>query len=136
MDTQPTPTTLADVQLAILRQHTQLGQLIDELEANADAVLAGRGDGKALNDALALVHMRFVRHLEYEDAHLAKCLPPTESGEPVLGDHSDQRSRLSGLLHDRDVFGDPRTFAREVLTFVHQVRKDIAEENAKVRALR
>lgn len=138
MDTQRHPATLDDVRLAIFRQHTQLAELIDELEAHAMAVLAGGGEGKALSDALELLNARLVRHLEYVEVHLAKWLPAataTEVSQSLLANHGDQRSRLRGLLHDRDVFGDPRTFAREVLTFVHYLRKDIAGEDEKLREL-
>ena len=46
MDTELT-TTLPDVRLAILRQHTQLAQLLDKLEECAEAVIANREDGAA-----------------------------------------------------------------------------------------
>lgn len=136
METSQTPTTLDDVLLHIFRQHTLLQELTDELEAHATAVLA-RADVKPLNDALERLNTRFVRHLEYEEAHLARWLVAAEiAGAPLLGDHGDQRARLAGLLHDRDVFSDPRTLAREVLAFVHHLRKDMTDEDAKLRALR
>ena len=54
----------------------------------------------------------------------------------LLGDHDDQRLRIEGLLHDSEVFGDPRTLARATLAFVHHLRKDMADEEANLRALR
>ena len=75
MDTQRSPESLDDVRLTIFRQHTQLGQLLDELEASAERVLAKGGDGEALRQALDALHVRFVRHLEYEESHLPSCLP-------------------------------------------------------------
>lgn len=138
MDTQRSPTTLDDVRLAIFRQHTQLAQLIDELEAHASAVLAGGGQSEQLRAALELLDTRFTRHLEYEEAHLAKWLSATaaDPDRALLGDHDDQRTRMKGLLHDRDVFGDPSSLAREALAFVHHLRSDLAAEDAELRALR
>lgn len=139
MDTQRTA-TLGDVRLAIFRQHTQLEQLSDELEAHAMAVVSG-GErslaGKALNQALELLNTHFVRHFDYEEAHLARWLAwiDDDPDHSLLGDHGDQRSRMQGLLHDRDVFGDPCTLAHEALAFVHHLRKDLADEDAKIRAL-
>jgi hypothetical protein len=139
MDTQPTPAALDDVRLAIFRQHTQLGQLIDELETCANAVLKARGEGRAaLGKALELLHTHFERHLEYEEAQLAKCLPAgaADARGSLLGDHDDQRSRMNALVHDRDVFSDPCTLAHEALVFVHHLRKEMADEDSKLRALR
>ena len=137
METQPSPENLNDVRLAIFRQHTRLAQLLDELEAHANAVIAGGEEGAALRKALDVLHSRFVRHLEYEETHLPRWLPPAAEGAgALLGDHSDQRSRLKGLVHDRDVFGDGRGLALEARAFVHLLRKDLAEEDAKLRALR
>lgn len=129
MDTQRSPESLDDVKTAIFRQHTQLAQLLDELEASADAVLAKGGDGEALRRALDALHVRFDKHLEYEDSHL--------SGETkaLLGDHAEQRARMRGLVHDRDVFGEPQGLARESRAFVHVLRKGLAEEDAKLRTL-
>jgi hypothetical protein len=139
MDTQrTTPMGLEEIRLAILRQHTQLAQLIDEVEAHANAVLTNAGEESAMRTALALLHTRFLRHLDYEEAHLTKWLPETETapGAALLGDHDEQRLRIKGLLHDSEVFGDPRTLARETLAFVHHLRKDMTDEDAKLRALR
>jgi len=129
MDTQHSPESLEDVKTAIFRQHTQLAQLLDELEASADAVLAKGGDGAALRGALDALHARFDKHLEYEQSHLSGAT------KAVLGDHAEQRARMKGLVHDRDVFGDPQGLAREARAFVHALRKGLAEEDAKLRAL-
>jgi hypothetical protein len=126
MDTQRSPERLDDVRLAIFRQHTQLAQLLDELETNADAVLTNGADGQALRSTIDALHARFARHLEYEESHLAS---------ELSGDHAEQRRRMKGLVHDREVFGDPRGLAREARAFAHVLRKDIAEEDAKLRAL-
>lgn len=136
--TETTPATLHDVRIAILRQHTRIEQLIDELEAQATAVLAGGEHVAALNEAVALFKTRFERHLEYEEANIPKWLPPPQPGvvHSLLADHADQRLRIRELLHDRDVFGDPRSFAREVVTFVHCMRKDMAAEDDELRHLR
>ena len=143
MKTQQTPATLNDVRLAIFRQHTQIAQLTDELETHAIAIVTEGGDRRApshaLNESLDLLSTHFVRHLDYEEAHLAKWVPArgtARDSEPSLfGDHADQRCRLRGLLHDRNVFGDQRTVAREVLAFVHHLRKDMADEDLQVRRL-
>jgi hypothetical protein len=141
MDTQQTVTTLDEVRLAIFRQHTQLAQLLDELEAHANKVLVSGGEGKELRDALDRLTTRFARHLEYEESHLGKWLPAAATGrtgaarERLLGDHDDQRARMRGLVHDRDVFGDARTLSREALAFIHLVRKDMVEEDRKLREL-
>jgi hypothetical protein len=142
MDAPLIPTTLDDVRLTLFRQHTQIAQLTDELEIHAIAVVASGAvplaQARALSTALDLLGTHFVRHLDYEEAHLAAWLPPPEAdaGPPILGDHTDQRLRLQGLLHDRDVFADLRTVAREALAFVHQLRSDMADEDFQVRALR
>lgn len=137
MDTRLTSTTLDDVRLAIFRQHTQLTELLDELESHANAVLAGGGDPKALSRALELLNTRLDRHLADVEAQLGRWLPApdTEAGQARLAEYTDQRSRMRGLLHDRDVFGDARSFARAVLTAVHQLRKDVAREHAKLSEL-
>lgn len=137
MDTHPTPTTLDEVRLAIFQQHSRLAQLIDELEEHANAVRATGGDGKALSGALGLLHSRFLSHLEYEEKHLTDWLPEPEGDtrDALLGDHDEQRARMKGLVHDRAVFGDPRTLAAEVMAFVHFLRKDMSAEDAKLRAL-
>jgi hypothetical protein len=41
MDTQTTAATLANIRLAIFRQHTQLEQLSDELETHAQHMPSG-----------------------------------------------------------------------------------------------
>jgi hypothetical protein len=141
MDTQQTVATLDEVRLAIFRQHTQLAQLLDELEAHANKVLVSGGEGKELRDALDRLTTRFARHLEYEESHLGKWLAAAATGttgaarERLLGDHDDQRARMRGLVHDRDVFGDARTLSREALAFIHLVRKDMVEEDRKLREL-
>ena len=123
------PESLDDVKLAIFRQHTQLAQLLDELEASADAVLdEGRRRRSPPPSRSSVLHVRFASHLEYEESHLS------EQGRS-LGDHGEQRARMKGLVHDRDVFGDPQDLAREARAFVHVLRKDMAEEDAKLRAL-
>jgi hypothetical protein len=127
METQPATATLDDVRLAIFRQHTQLEQLFDELEAHANA---------ELRRALDLVTARFARHLEYEEAHLSPWGVGVRGEEPLMGDHDDQRALVRGLVHDRDVFGDARTLSREALAFIHVVRKDMVDEDRKLRALR
>jgi hypothetical protein len=90
-----------------------------------------------MNEALELLHARFIRHLEYEETHLSTWLPAhaTTGAEAVLGDHDEQRSRIRGLAHDRAVFGDPRTVAREALAFVHHLRAEMDDEDGKLRAL-
>lgn len=136
--------TLDDVRLAIFRQHTQITQLADELETQAIAVVESgahdSGQSKPLTVALDLLGTHVVRHLDYEERHLPKWLPALgtdrDSDTSVVRDHSAQRSRLAGLLRDRDVFADQRTVAREVLAFVHGLRKDMADEELEVRALR
>lgn len=136
MDTQQAPASLSEVRLAVLRQHTQLAQLLDELEAHAKAVIGGAvaDEAKPLDDALALLLKRFARHLDYEEANLAQWIPPAKGGT-LLGDHEDQRRRVRGLVHDRDVFGDPQTLAREALAFIHTLRKDMADEEEQLRRL-
>ena len=120
------PENLDDVKLAILRQHTQLLQLLDELETNADAVLAKGGDGEALRHAVDAVHVRFTHHVEYEKSHLSRWLP---------NDHGEQNDRMKGLVHDHGVYRDPQALAREARAFVHSLRKELAEEAATLRSL-
>jgi len=136
MDIQHTPASLNEVRLAVLRQHTQLAQLLDELELHAKAVIGGAvvDEAQPLNDALGLLLTRFSRHLDYEEANLAPRIPPGKRGT-LLSDHGEQRRRALGLVHDRDVFGDPRTLAREALAFIHTLRKDMAQEEEQLRAL-
>lgn len=137
MDTQHATASLNEVRLAVLRQHTQLGQLLDEVELHAKAVVGGAvvDEAKPLSDALGLLLTRFSRHLDYEDAHLPQWIPPGKRGT-LLDDHEDQRRLALGLVHDSDVFGgDPQTLAHEALAFVHTLRKDIAYEAEQLRAL-
>lgn len=122
--------TSEDVRLVILRQHTRLEQLLDELEARAVEVLAkdALGEGSPpLHAAVKLLHAHFVHHLEYEAEHLA--------GE---GDerHAEQRARLDGLVHDDAVFSDARTLASEAKSVVHDLRRNMAEEHARLHATR
>lgn len=137
MDTQTTPATLDDVRLAVFRQHTQITELLDEVEAHANAVVSGSDEGKALGGALELLDARLVRHTEYVEANLASWLPSpqTEAGQARLAGYAEQRSRMRGLLHDREVFGDLRTVALEVLTCIHELRRYVAAESARLRAL-
>jgi hypothetical protein len=136
MNIQHAPASLNEVRLAVLRQHTQLAQLLDELEQHSNAVIGGAVvDGATpLESALGLLLLRFSRHLDYEEAHLARWLPASKRAE-LLSDHEEQRQRALGLVHDRDVFSDARTLAREALAFVHSLRKDIANEAEVLRAL-
>jgi hypothetical protein len=127
METEDSPASLDDVRLAIFRQHTQLAQVLDELETSANAVLDKGGNGEALRRALDALQARFLRHLAFEEANL--------SHKEVLGDHAEQRVRLQALVHDRDVYGDATGLAREARAFVHALRKDLADENEKLRAL-
>ena len=139
--TQHAGSALSDVRLAVLRQHTQLAQLLDELELYAEAVIGGRDAPARMNDALVLLHRRFMRHLEFEETQLmpllATVLPErTAALSASLAEHAEQRSRLDGLLRDRTVFADdPQTLAREALAFVHAIRTDIAGEEQGLRAL-
>ena len=136
MDIQHAPASLSEVRLAVLRQHTQLAQLLDELEAHAKAVIGGAvaDEAKPLDDALGLLLERFLRHLDYEEITLAQWIAPGKRAK-LLGDHQDQRRRVQGLVHDRDVFGDPQTLAREALAFIHVLRKDMASEEELLRTL-
>lgn len=134
MDTE-LRTTLDDVRLAILRQHTQLAQLLDELEESAQAVLANREDGAATRRIIDQLHTRFVRHLDYEETHLGPWIR-SAAATTLLGDHPEQRHMINGLLHDRAVFEDSQTLAREARVFVHLLRVDMVDEEAKLRALR
>jgi hypothetical protein len=139
-ETEHETPTLADVRLAILRQHTQLAQLLDELETQAAGVVNGDDCVACLNDALVLIHRRFLRSLEFEETRLPPLLSvlaqECSAGlRESLADHVDQRARIEGLIHDRVVFTDPKTLAREALAFVHRVRVDMVEEDAGLRAL-
>jgi hypothetical protein len=125
MDTQRSVATHEDVKLVILRQHTQLAELLDELESSADVVLVKGGNGEALRGALDALESRFVKHLEYEEAN-----HPT-----FATNHVEHRARMKGLVHDRDVFGDPRGLAREARAFVHLLRKDLADEDRRLHDL-
>lgn len=128
---------LDDIRLAILRQHTQLAQVLDELEEHAHAVVAKREDGAATRRLVDVLHTRFVRHLDYEETHLGPWIRAAAgAGSQLLGDHPEQRRMISGLLHDRAVFEDAQTLAREACACVHILRKDMADEEAKLRALR
>lgn len=124
METRRDPASDDDVKLAILRQHTQLGQLLDELESSADAVLATGTEGDTLRRALDTFDARFTKHLEYEGS----CLPSFATNHVV------HRERMKGLVHDRDVFGDPRGLAREARAFVHLLRRDLADEDRRLHA--
>ncbi len=139
MQSQHAEASLNEVRLAVLRQHTQLAQLLDELEQHANAAIACTGsfvdEARPLNEALGLLLARFSRHLDYEETQLAPWLTAQNRGT-LLSDHDDQRRRALGLVHDRDVFGDPRTLARAALAFVHALRKDMADEEAQLRAVR
>lgn len=140
METQPTIAALEDVRLAISRQHTQLAQLMDELEAHAEGLLQGKECSAALNDALVLFHGRFVRHLDFEESRLSPLLSGMHTAAALtlktsMAEHKDQRERADGLLRDREIFADLRTLAREALTFVHMIRKDLAEENEALHGL-
>ena len=131
---------LHDVRLAIYRQHTQLAQLLDELESHASGVIEGDDCAGSLNDALVWLHRRLVSHLEFEEARLAPLLKAVPEGRAAglrasFDDHAEQRARIDGLLHDRKVFSDPRTLAREALAFVHTMRADMADEDAGLRSL-
>lgn len=132
MNTEQVTTTFDDVRLAILRQHTSLSQLLDELEGHANEAILGNVEGTALRKGISLLEARLNHHLEYEEAHLVDWLPRT--GE-LLQHHAEQRDRMRGLRHDSAVFGDSRTVAREVLAFVHSLRKDILQENALLNGL-
>ncbi len=139
--TEHATATLQDVRLALFRQHTQLSQLLDELESHAKGVLAGNDCAGSLSDAIILLHRRFVRHLDFEETRLEPLLDtaPNKEGAALvraaLADHADQRARIDGLLHDRMVFTDPKSVAREAMAFVHTIRVDMVEEDAGLRAL-
>lgn len=135
MDSERVSATLDEVRLAIFRQLTQLTELLDELESAATAVVDG-GDPAALSAALDVLHPRFAHHLAYEERHLPRWLPPSEEERVLLGDHEEQWRALQGLLHDRVVFADARSLAREALTFVHRLRRDLVVEDGALRSLR
>lgn len=126
-------TTLDEVRLAILRQHSGIAQLLDELEAHAAAVIAGRGERRLVHTAVTVLQTRLLRHLDFEEEHLP---PFLDGGEGLLADHADQRARIAGLVHDDVVFSDASTLAREAVGLVHVLRKDMIDEEAKLRALR
>ncbi len=91
-------------------------------------------EAKSFNDALVIFHTRLMRHLDYEEAHLSKWIA-RGAGVCDLGDHDDQRRRLLGLTHDRQVFSDPRAVAQEALAFVHLLRRAMPGEERTLRAL-
>jgi len=140
MDTERPLSTLDEVRLAIYRQHTQLAQLIDELEVHANAVIAGKDELPALNAALGTLQTRLLRHLELEEAQLPKWLRAAgpgaaEAARVLLEDHPEQRRKMDGLIHDRVVFSDGKVLAREALAFVHALRRDIEKEEKALRAM-
>lgn len=141
MDTDRTPSKPDDERLALHRQHTQLAQMLDELEASANAVLSGKGEARTLHGALGALHTRLLRHLEYEETKLPSW-GREKGGECraavarlLLEDHGEQRRRIEGLAHDRSVFSDDKTLAREALTFAHALRRDIEKEDKALRTL-
>ena len=133
------PTSLEDVRTAILRQHSQLQQLVDELEAYANQVIAGAEVESRLRDAVRILRTRFLRHLAFEEAKLVPLLrriPARDSDAAALiVEHSEQREQVDGLLHDVTVFGDPPTFARAALAFVHVLRRDMTAEELWLRGI-
>jgi hypothetical protein len=142
MDTQPVheAISLDDVRLAIRRQHTQLAQLLDELEGYAARVIKGDDCAGYLSATLILLRRRFLRHLEFEEARLAPLLSAARVDRAAalhesLGHHADQRARIEGLLHDERVFTDPKTPAREALAFVHMMRVEMADEDSALGSL-
>jgi hypothetical protein len=87
-----------------------------------------------------LLHGRLVRHLDSEEARLLPLLSvaPKDAAavlRGLLGEHTDQRARIDGLLRARNVFTDARTLAREALAFVSAIRMDMADEDAALRSL-
>lgn len=131
---------LHGVRLAVYRQHTQLSQLLDEVELHATGVLRGDDCAGSLKDALVLLHRRFVKHLDFEETRLVPLLSAARSGatagiRAALADHAEQRARIDGLLRDVTIFSDPKTVAHEAITFVHVMRVDMTEEDAGLRAL-
>jgi hypothetical protein len=132
------PESFEDVRLAIFRQHTRLAQVLDELEVEAEAVLAASGDGRAAPDgralrmALDVVHASLLRHLADQESRFAPWLP--RGGAALFGEHAEQRARTDALFHDRDVYGDARSLALEARAYVHAMRKQIAAEDDKLRA--
>jgi hypothetical protein len=140
MKTEERNTTLQDVKLAVLRQHAQLVQMMDELEGLARGVLDGKDCAPALKDAIVTFHERFVRYLDFDDSRLLPLLGAmradvASSLRATCSEHRDLRDRVDGLLHDRTVFTDAATLAHEAITFVHLVRADLAEEDSALHAL-
>lgn len=134
------PSSLEDLRLAIFRQHTQLEQLLDEVEGCASAVMTDRAAASRLRDAVRILHARFLRHLAFEEERLLPWLRSNGRSDEVLErtmqeEHAEQRRRAEGLLHDASVFDDAQSFAREALTFVHAIRRDMAAEDARLRAI-
>lgn len=136
---ETTLTSLEDVRLAVLRQHTQLAQLLDELEASANGVLANTESPSRMSDAIRILHTRFTRHLAFEEANLAPIVERFTSGpaevQSMRDEHVEQRAQIDGLLHDAAVFGDPSSFAREALAFVHAIRRDMVAEELWLRGI-
>jgi hypothetical protein len=123
-----------DFRVAILRQRTRLAQGIDELEAQSRAALSD-GERAPLHRALTAFAKQFVGHLEFEEQVLT--VRPTLLQEQAswLSEGGEQLRRVRGLMHDRDVFEDVRTLAREALVVVHHLRKELAEEEVRIREL-
>jgi hypothetical protein len=140
METEERNTTLQDVTLAVLRQHAQLVQMMDELESLASGVLEGKECAPALKDAIVTFHERFVRYLDFDESRLMPLIGAmraevASSLRATCSEHPDLRDRIDGLMHDRTVFTDARTLAHEAITFVHLVRADLAEEDSALHAL-
>ena len=139
-ETEHKVAALYDVRLAIFGEHEQLAELVNELESHANGVIKGDCSTALLDAALVLLHGRFVRHLDSEEARLLPLLSVAPKDvaaalRGLLGEHADQRARIDGLLQDRTIFTDVRTLAREALTFVREIRLDIADEDAALRSL-
>lgn len=133
------PSSLDDVRMAILRQHTQLAQLVDELEGHANDVVKDADAASRMRDAVRILHTRFLRHLAFEEAKLVPLLQRSEErareAKALVEEHAEQRAQVDGLLHDVAVFSDPPSFAKAALTFVHSLRRDMTAEELWLRGL-
>ncbi len=133
------PSSIEDVRTAILRQHAQLEQLLDELEGYASEATAGKDVSSRMRDAVRILHTRFLRHLAFEENKLVPLLRRTperhSDAAALIVEHGEQREQIDGLLHDNAVFSDPQSFARAALTFVHAIRRDMTAEELWLRGL-
>jgi hypothetical protein len=123
------------VRKRILQEHRGLRAELRELEDAVDAMSRDPSQVNAVGQRARELLAHLVTHTQLEDSILAPALRDIDAWGPVrasmlLDHHSEQRAQLREIVESYATIGDPERIARMTLTWMREVRADMAHEES------